>query len=110
MNIDISSVSSILISNESGWKKHFHDKLVFDTLTDEHVLRILFLQKIKKAKELNDVIKIYMDNIELDDIELHPKLKNILKYESDNYNIKILDINETVNLEEIQYYNKIVES
>ena len=106
--MDMKTVSTILITQTDKWVKHFHKKLIFKTLTDEHVLRILFLQKIKKAKDLNDSIKIYIDDIELDDMKLHLKLKNILKYEADTYNIKIIDINDSVDVEEIEFYNRII--
>ncbi len=108
--MDIYSVSTILITSKDKWKKYFNRKLIFDTLTDEHVLRLLFLQKIKIAKNLKDSIKIYTDDIELDDMKLHLKLKNILKYEADTLNIKIIDINTSVNIEEIEFYNRIVSS
>ena len=36
----------ILVTNQSKWNDIFHTKLIFKTLTDEHILRILFLQKI----------------------------------------------------------------
>jgi hypothetical protein len=106
--MDMATVSTILITQTDKRVKHFHKKLIFKTLTDEHVLRLLFLQKIKKAKDLNDSIKIYIDDIELDDMKLHLKLKNILKYEADTYNIKIIDINDSVDVEEIEFYNRII--
>ena len=106
--MDMRSVSTILITHTDKWVKHFHKKLIFKTLTDEHVLRLLFLQKIKKAKDLNDSIKIYIDDIELDDMKLHLKLKHILKYEADAFNIKIIDINDSVNIDEIEFYNRII--
>lgn len=104
------STGVILITkNKNKWKDVFNDNLIFDTLTDEHVLRILFLQKIKIAKSLNDKIKIYLDEIELDDFNLTYKLYSILKYKSDDYNIEILDIDNGYNFDEIIEYNNKVE-
>jgi len=96
----------ILITNQSKWNNIFHTKLIFKTLTDEHVLRILFLQKIKISKSINDIVKIYLDDIELDEMNIHPKLLAILKYESCRYNIEIININNGYNIDEVREFNK----
>ncbi len=98
----------LIITNSDKWKNIFHKKLIFSNLTDEHILRILFLQKIKKAKKLNEVITIYLDNIELDEMNINPKLLAILKYQSDLYNIHICNTCNGYNEEQIKIYSKII--
>ena len=99
----------IIITNDKKWDDIFNKNLIFKTLTNEHTLRILFMQKIKIAKGVKETVKIYMDNIELDDFDLVPKLYNILKYESNEYMIEFLDIDDGYNKEEIDNYNEKVE-
>tara|TARA_B100000575_G_scaffold294610_1_gene312168 strand:+ start:8385 stop:8711 length:327 start_codon:yes stop_codon:yes gene_type:complete len=100
--------SVLLITRGTKWKSLFHSKLIFTTLTDEHVLRLLLLQKIKLNKGIQDTIKIYLDDLELEEFDLNPKLFNILKYSADQYNINIIDINIQIDKDEISNYNKIV--
>ena len=101
-------VACIIITNNDKWNNIFHPKLIFSTLSDEHILRILFLQKIKIAKSINDVVKIYLDDIDLDDMNISPKLYAILKYESFKYNIEICDICNGYDINQIKSYNKII--
>jgi hypothetical protein len=100
--------SVLLITEGTQWNSLFHPKLIFKTLTDEHILRLLLLQKIKRDQSLSDTIKIYLDNIELGDMNISPKLYHILKYECDTYHIKILDIHTEIDRGEIEEYNKKV--
>ena len=39
-------ISSLLISKSDKYNDIFHSKLIFPTLTDEHVVRLVMLQKI----------------------------------------------------------------
>tara|TARA_B100001094_G_C17838797_1_gene626915 strand:+ start:376 stop:705 length:330 start_codon:yes stop_codon:yes gene_type:complete len=98
----------IIITNNEKWNSIFHPKLIFSILSDEHILRILFLQKIKIAKSIKNVIKIYLDDIDLDDMNISSKLYGILKYESFKYNIEICDICNGYDIDEIKSYNKII--
>jgi len=100
----------IIITNDRKWDDIFNKSLIFKTLTNEHILRILFMQKIKIARGIREAVKIYMDNFELDDFNLNPKLHNILKYEANEYMIRLLDIDDGYDKEEIDNYNKKVES
>lgn len=101
--------ATIIISrNKSKWVSLFHPKLIFSTLTDEHILRLLFLQKIKISSNVNDNIKIYLDNIQLDDCTISYKLSCILKYHSSSYNIEILDIEDGYDINEIAEYTKLI--
>ena len=100
--------SVLLITERIKWKSLFHSKLIFSTLTDEHVIRLLLLQKIKLNKDISDTIKIYLDDLELEEFNLNSKLFNILKYKADQYNIKIIDINIQIDKDEISDYNNRV--
>ena len=101
-------ISSLLISKSDKFNDIFHSKLIFSTLADEHVLRLIMLQKIKISRKIDDRIKIYLHNFELEDFELNDKLYKLLKYESDVFNIDILDIENGFNKEEIiEYSHKI---
>tara|TARA_Y100001970_G_C13482696_1_gene485173 strand:+ start:44 stop:367 length:324 start_codon:yes stop_codon:yes gene_type:complete len=99
----------IIITNDIKWEDIFNKNLIFKTLTNEHTLRILFMQKIKLAKGIKETVKVYMDNVELDEFNLEPKLYNILKYEANNYMIEFLDINDGYDKKEIDNYNEKVE-
>jgi hypothetical protein len=102
------SVSTILITKDNKYKDLFHSKLVFSQLTDEHIVRLVMLQKIKLARKLEDKIKIYLHNCEIEDFNISNKLKNLLKYESDVFNISVIDINDGYNEKEItEYSNKL---
>ena len=99
----------LVTENKEKWRTVFNEKLIFNTLTDEHILRILFLQKIKISQSIDDIVKIYLDDLTLEDFTLSQKLYKILKYSSNEYNLKILDINNGYNIEEVNIYNKKVD-
>ena len=49
--------SYIIITKNSEYKGLFHEKTIFKSLTNEHFLKILFLQKIKiKANKFTRVM------------------------------------------------------
>ena len=101
----------LLITKHSyKWNSIFNEKLIFNELTDEHILRILFLQKIKISQDINDRIKIYLDDCDLDSFNISEKLYKILKYSNESYNIDIQDIEHGYDLEEIRLYNKKVDT
>lgn len=98
----------LLITDTKPEGDDFHPKLIFNTLTDEHVLRLLMLQNIKISQSIDDYIQIYFRNLSIDDMPLHPKLSHILKYQADDYQIKLLDYNDIVDYTNIrEYSNKI---
>jgi hypothetical protein len=70
----------------------FGQKYSFNTLTDEHITKLILLQKINKKINRNTRILIYLHpDLDIDDFEyiLHPKLFMILKYHYNDYNIFI---------------------
>lgn len=99
-------ISSLLISKTDKYNDIFHSKLIFPTLTDEHVVRLVMLQKIKIARKLDDKIKIYLHKCELEDLGLNTKLYNLLNYESNIFNIEIINIEDGYNKDEIIEYSK----
>lgn len=98
----MATVSTILISKTSEYSDIFDGKLIFKELTDEHIVRLVMLQKIKKAKQLDDSIKIYLNKLELEDFNLNKKLLDLLKYEAYVFNISVLDITNGFNSDEIK--------
>lgn len=98
----------LIVTKNDTWSNIFHEKIIFNSLTDEHILRLLFLQKIKIGKKLNESITIYLDNIELDEMNINPKLLAILKYQSDIYNIHIRNICNGYDEEQIKLYSKTI--
>ena len=98
----MTTVSTILISKTNEYSDIFDSKLIFKELTDEHVVRLVMLQKIKKARQLDDSIKIYLNKLELEDLNLNKKLLDLLKYEANAFNISVLDITNGFNSDEIK--------
>ena len=97
--------SYILITLDNIYTDIFHKKTVFNTLTNEHFLKLLFLQKIKIKSNNFKKIFIYLDNLEFIDFNLSPKLLNIAKYSSENFGIffKNIDHIQTNKAEIIKY-------
>lgn len=98
----------LIITKNDKWSNIFHKDLIFVSLTDEHILRLLFLQKIKIGKKLNESITIYLDNIELDEMNINPKLLAILKYQSDTYNIHVRNTSNGYDEKQIKLYSKTI--
>ena len=101
--------SHIIITLNKNYNNIFHKKTIFNILTNEHFLKLLFLQKIKiKSNNFTKII-IYLDDIELSDFNLNPKLLNIAKYSSENFGIffKNADIIES-NKKKIIEYSKFI--
>jgi hypothetical protein len=93
-NIYIYSPSNI---NNTDNINKFGKEYSFNSLTDEHLTKLLLLQKINKTANRTTIINIYLDqDIDIDDFQykLHPKLFNILKYQSYDYGIFIKKIAE----------------
>ena len=82
----------LLISNEpNNLKELFHQKLIFNTLSNEHLVRLLLMQKIKKTSGNPTYITLYLHNYEINDFNLDKKLLKII--EQKNYRIKFKNIN-----------------
>ena len=41
----------MITENKDKWKEIFHEKLIFSKLTNDHVLRLLTLQKIRRHND-----------------------------------------------------------
>jgi hypothetical protein len=96
-NIYIYSPSNIYNTTTQKNIEQFGKEYSFTTLTNEHLTKLLLLQKINKSANRITIITIYLDDdIDIDDFQdkLHPKLFTILKYHSINYGIFIKKINE----------------
>jgi hypothetical protein len=73
---------------------------IFHTLTDEHIMKLVFLQKMKMAPNIKEPSPIFIcwhESIELEDLRdsIHPKLYAMLKYSAHSYGIfhrRILDL------------------
>tara|TARA_B100001093_G_C26267006_1_gene775226 strand:+ start:61 stop:411 length:351 start_codon:yes stop_codon:yes gene_type:complete len=103
--------SHILITTNSNYTDIFHKKTIFKTLSDEHFLKLLFLQKIKIKSNNFTRTYIYLDDLELNDFNLNPKLLNIAKYSSENFgiffkNIDLIEKNKT----KIINYSKFIDN
>lgn len=75
----------------------YGDKFSFKELTDEHLTKLILLQKINKYSLRDTHIYIHLDReIDIEDFEnkLHPKLYQILKYTIEDYDIYIKKIND----------------
>lgn len=70
--------------------------LIFPTLDDNHLLQLIFLQKIKLHTCRLSSLFIILDDLDLDDFTLHPKLYNILKYTApESYNIHLVYLDDS---------------
>ena len=98
----------IITENKEKWKNIFHEKIIFDKLTNDHALRLLTLQKIRKHNNIDSKLVIYLDNLDLDDFDLHPKLYRILNNCESMYNVKIKDASEFVDDNKVKEFNKKV--
>jgi hypothetical protein len=90
----ISDINKERVSNNI---KKYGEKYSFKELTNEHLTKLILLQKINIASNRQTQIYIHLDSeIEIDDFreKLHPKLFNILKYTIQDFNIFINKIDE----------------
>jgi len=96
----------IIITKESDkWINHFNKKLIFNTLTDEHLLKLFTLQKIKYFTCRKSMINIYIDDFELEEFKLNPKLYTLLKYHNDKYGVNLFYINNPSELSDEELNN-----
>lgn len=85
----------IITNNKHKWS-NINQSIIFSTLDDNHVLQLIFLQKFKIHSCRSSILYIILDDLDLDDFNLHPKLYNILKYSAENtYNIHIVSLDDT---------------
>ncbi len=104
MSIDIEEpINHFLMISEdqTKWTSMFNTKLIFNKLTTEHALKLLLNQKIKYFTERKTLLNIFLDDIILEEMELHPKIYTLLKYHAYEYGIIIININEETNLDDI---------
>jgi hypothetical protein len=86
--------SSESIDNEKVKKniERYGREYSFTKLTNEHLTKLLLLQKINKTANRYTIINIILEeDIDIDDLknDLHPKLYTILKYHLNDYGIFI---------------------
>ena len=86
--------SYIAITTSDDYKDIFHKKTIFRTLTNEHFLKLLFLQKIKIKSNNFTRVYIFLDCFDLKNFNLKDKLYYIAKYKSENFGIFFKDIDE----------------
>ena len=101
----------LLISeNPSDLTSIFHDKLIFNTLTNEHLTRIFVMQKIKQAAKNPTQTTIYFHNCKLEDFNLNKKLTNFIKEHKYSVYIKnIADVSDQ-DIIDIATYSKFMET
>jgi hypothetical protein len=91
--------SHIIITKNIQKFKDFdwiHNNTIFNTLTNEHFVKLIFLQKIKVASNHDTKIHIYIDNnIDIETFNLHPKLLNIARTKN-IYNIIFKSTNDII--------------
>ena len=101
----------LLISvNPADLTSIFHDKLIFQTLTNEHLTRIFVMQKIKISANNPTKITIYFHNCCLEDFKLNKKLLDFIKdnkYNVYQKNIKDVDDQDII---DIATYSKFIET
>ncbi len=92
----------IMVSeNINKWSDIFHSKLITNKLTTEYALKLLFMQKIKYFSQRKTTLTIFLDDFNLEEFELNPKIYTILKYNSIDYGIDIVYLNEYTNINDI---------
>ncbi len=92
----------LMISEDPGkWFDIFNSRLVFNKLSNEHAVKLLLKQKIQYFTERRTLLTIFFDDINLEEIELHPKVYTLLKYHAYEYGIIIININDDSNLDDI---------
>tara|TARA_B110000208_G_scaffold47918_1_gene63447 strand:+ start:1734 stop:2084 length:351 start_codon:yes stop_codon:yes gene_type:complete len=86
-----------------------HNDILFNTLTDEHFIKLIFLQKIKKTSNHDTKIYIYLDtDISITGFNLNPKLDYIAKHTHKLYGIIFKDISDIDKTELIKYKKHII--
>ena len=101
----------LLISkNPSDLTCIFHDKLIFDKLTNEHLTRIFIMQKIKQAANNPTQTTIYFHNCRLEDFNINKKLIDFINRRKYSVYIKnIADVTDE-DIIEIATYSKFMET
>lgn len=101
----------ILISdNPADLTTIFHDKIIFKTITDEHLTKIFILQKIKRKANNPTSMTIYFHNRTIDSYNLHKKLVKMLQEKELDVSYKyITDITDQ-DIIQIATYSKFMET
>lgn len=88
----------------------FHEKLIFDKLTDEHLTRIFIMQKIKIAAKNPTQTTIYFHNCKLADFNLNEKLVDFIA--KNQYSVYVKNIADATDQDivEIATYSKFMET
>ena len=100
------SDSYIIITQHKNNFSYFNDKTIFNTLTNEHIIKILILQKIKNSGNVKTSINIFLDNFKLKDFNLNDKVMELLE-NSDKYHIYFKGINE-IDKKKIMNYSDFI--
>ena len=93
----------LITKNKDKFVSIFHPKTMFETLSDTHLLKLFFLQKIKIAANNPTKLCIYLYDLDLEDFNLNPKLLYIAKHCSEPMNVFFLDSNNVDLNQAIQY-------
>ena len=97
----------IVTKNPDKFLKYFHKNTIYSKLDDEYVLRLLFLQKFKICSSNPTNLTIYLDQLQLEDFNLNPKLLFILKNKSDSLNIYIKN-SDNINQKQALLYKNFI--
>ena len=99
----------LISSNPADLTSIFHDKLIFNKITDEHLTRIFVIQKIKGASSNPTKTTIYLHDCQLEDFHLNTKLLEFIKYSK--YNVHVKDIANVTDQDiiDIATYSKFIE-
>ena len=101
----------VLISqNPQDLESIFHEKIIFNTLTDEHLTKIFILQKIKRKASNPTNMTIYLHNLDLDTFKINPKLITMLKNNQLDVNIKNINTITEKDIIDIATYSKFIET
>jgi hypothetical protein len=101
----------LLISTEpNNLKELFHQKLIFNTLLNDHLARLFLMQKIKKTSSNPTSITIYLHNFKITDFNLNKKLLKLI--EQNDYKIKYKNIDQINDKDviEIATYSKFMDT
>lgn len=97
----------IVTKTPEKYKEIFHKKIIFTSLTEEYMLKLMFLQKMKQKVNNFTSINIYLEDFKLDDFNFSSKLNNLISSKLNELMIHFKDI-KYLNLKEIKQYNNFI--
>ena len=101
----------ILISdNPADLTSIFHEKIIFNTITDEHLTKIFVLQKIKRKADNPTSMTIYFHNNTIDSYNLHKKLVKMLEEKELDVSYKYINDITDEDIIQIATYSKFMET